>query len=88
MPDVTPDFIRQNAWANHTLIDACRDLTDEQLDTTMEGVFGSIRATFGHIISSEQWYAKELGADIEHWDDESEPWPGWDRLAEMVDEAA
>lgn len=49
MPEPIADFFRQNQWANAALIDACRGLTDEQLDTTVEGVFGSIRSTLQHI---------------------------------------
>jgi uncharacterized damage-inducible protein DinB len=84
MPDLPADFFRQNEWANLALIDACRPLTDEQLDATVEGVYGSIRATLQHIVSSETSYATRLGADSTpklKWDD---PWPGFDRLAELA----
>jgi uncharacterized damage-inducible protein DinB len=84
MSDLTPDFIRQNEWANLRLIEACRTLTDEQLDATAAGVYGSIRSTLGHIISSELWYPSHLGQDVELWDDETDEWPGWDALADMV----
>ncbi|HSM02794.1 MAG TPA: DinB family protein [Acidimicrobiia bacterium] len=83
MPELPADFFRQNEWANLRLIDACRALTDEQLDATVEGVYGSIRATLQHIISSETSYATRLGGDVPKlkWDD---PWPGFDRLAELA----
>lgn len=84
MPDLTTEFIRQNEWANLRLIDACRDLTDEQLDATTEGVYGSIRSTFMHIVSSELYYPSLMGQTVETWDDEAEEWPGWDALAEMA----
>jgi uncharacterized damage-inducible protein DinB len=84
MPELPGDFFRQNEWANLRLIDACRALTDEQLDATVEGVYGSIRATLQHIVSSETGYAIRLGPDSIpklKWDD---PWPGFDRLAELA----
>ena len=84
MSDITPDFIRQNEWANLAVIDACRGLTDEQLDFTSEGLFGSIRATLGHIVSAETYYAQLLGQEATVWDDEDDPWPDWDGLADLV----
>lgn len=83
MPELPADFFRQNEWANLRLIDACRPLTDEQLDATVEGVYGSIRATLQHIVASETSYATRLGGDVPKlkWDD---PWPGFDRLAELA----
>ncbi|MDX1449424.1 MAG: DinB family protein [Acidimicrobiia bacterium] len=83
MPDLPADFFRQNEWANLALIDACRGLSDEQLDTSVEGVYGSIRATLQHIVSSETSYATRLGGDVPklRWDD---PWPGFDRLVELA----
>lgn len=84
MPEPIADFFRQNQWANVALIDACRGLTDEQLDATVEGVYGSIRGTLQHIVSSETSYANRLAPDSVDklkWDD---PWPGFDRLAELA----
>lgn len=88
MSDLAALFVRQNEWANLQMIEACRDLTDEQLDATTDGVFGSIRQTFGHVIGSETYYARLLGEDVPTWDDETEGWPGWDRLAELASAAA
>lgn len=84
MPDLIADFYRQNEWANLALIDACRGLTDEQLDATAEGTYGSIRDTLRHIVSSECAYAYRLGdASIERIGSD-DPWPGFDRLAELA----
>ncbi len=35
-----PDFFKYNLWANLRLLDACANLSDAQLDTTMIGTFG------------------------------------------------
>lgn len=88
MSDVTTDFIRQNEWANLAVIDACRTLTDEQLDATVDGTFGSIRSTLGHIISAETYYGHLLGMEVSRWDDDNDPWPDWDGLADLVRGAA
>ena len=51
------DFFRYNLWANMGLLDACQNLTDTQLDFTIEkGMYGSIRQTIGHIFTSEEGY--------------------------------
>jgi uncharacterized damage-inducible protein DinB len=88
MSELATLFVRQNEHANMALLDACRDLTDEQLDATVDGVFGSIRDTFGHIVSSEQHYAGLLGQNVGAWDDESDAWPGWREMADMIRRAA
>jgi uncharacterized damage-inducible protein DinB len=88
MSELATLFVRQNEYANIALLDACRDLTDEQLDTTTNGVYGSIRDTWGHIVSSELYYATLLGQNVGTWDDENDDWPGWDDLAGMIRRAA
>jgi uncharacterized damage-inducible protein DinB len=84
MTDLRTDFFRQNEWASLRLIDACRPLTDEQLDATTEGTFGSIRATWRHIVSAEGGYATLLGHEPSLRLGRDDPWPPWDALAEIV----
>lgn len=50
------DFFKYNLWANRSLLDVCANLSDEQLDATMDGTYGSIRETFIHLIASEEGY--------------------------------
>jgi uncharacterized damage-inducible protein DinB len=83
MPDLPADFFRQNEWANLALIDACRGLSDEQLDATVDGVYGSIRATLQHIVSAETGYANRLGGEVPRLKGD-DPWPGFDRLIELA----
>ncbi|MEQ8673219.1 MAG: DinB family protein [Aggregatilineales bacterium] len=52
------DFFHHNLWANLRLIDACSQLTDTQLDFTITGVYGSVRATLMHMLSSEEGYVR------------------------------
>ena len=88
MPDLNIDFYRQNEWANLALIEACRDLTDEQLTTTAIGTFGSIRDTLRHIVSAEGGYASRLGHEPSPRLQRDDAWPGLDALAEMVSATA
>ena len=55
-----PDFFKYNLWANLRLLNACERLSDAQLDTTMEGVFGSVRETLLHMLASEEGYARSF----------------------------
>ena len=49
-----------NLWANLRLFEECNKLTNEQLDTSMVGVFGSIRDTLLHIVRAEQGYISRV----------------------------
>jgi len=53
-------FFLHNTWANLRLLDACKGLTDEQLDTTATGTMGTIRNTLVHIVGAEQRYLASL----------------------------
>jgi uncharacterized damage-inducible protein DinB len=88
MPDLIADFYRQNEWANLTLIEYCKGLTDEQLDATAEGTFGSIRDTLRHIVAAECGYAVRLGATEVDRIPSDAPWPGLDELAERAKASA
>lgn len=55
-----PDFFKYNLWANLRLLDACAQLTDAQLDATMQGTFGSVRATLMHLFASEEGYTRTV----------------------------
>ena len=82
------DFYRQNEWANLTLIEACRPLSDKQLDATAVGTFGSIRDTLLHVVSSEGGYAFRLGNEPSPRLMRDDAWPGLDALVEMVSASA
>ncbi|GHO87376.1 DinB family protein [Dictyobacter formicarum] len=55
-----PNFFEYNLWANLRLLDACEQLTDEQLDATMIGTFGSVRETLMHLFASEEGYVRSF----------------------------
>jgi uncharacterized damage-inducible protein DinB len=53
-------LFRHNLWANLRLLDVCLGLRDEQLDATLVGTFGTIRATLFHIVGAEGYYLNLL----------------------------
>jgi uncharacterized damage-inducible protein DinB len=52
-----PAFFRFNLWANMRTLDACAQLSDEQLDMSIAGTYGSIRDTLMHLFAAEEGYA-------------------------------
>jgi uncharacterized damage-inducible protein DinB len=53
---VVTTLFAHNTWANLKLLDFCERLSDEQLDATAIGGYGSIRDTLVHIIGAEVGY--------------------------------
>lgn len=49
----------QNAWANHRLLRACCELTDEEFAARRTSFFPSIQATLNHILTVD-WYYLEM----------------------------
>jgi uncharacterized damage-inducible protein DinB len=54
------DAFRYNKWANLHLLDVCAKLSDEQLQLTAPGTYGTIAATFLHLLSAEQRYLRRI----------------------------
>ena len=50
------DAFRHHAWANDQILEACANLTPEQLSTSTVGTFGPILDTLRHLIGSDNWY--------------------------------
>ena len=50
------DAFEHHVWASLRLIDACRELTPEQLDTKVPGTYGSILDTLRHFVTSDRGY--------------------------------
>jgi uncharacterized damage-inducible protein DinB len=84
MDDLVTDLFRQNEWAYLTLIAACRELTDDQLDARAVGTYGSIRDTLVHAVGGETRYVRRLGGVPARELPPEEPWPGFDLLEEVV----
>lgn len=58
--DTLTTLFRHHLWANLRLFEHCAALTNEQLDATIPGVFGSIRDTLEHIVRAEQSYFSRI----------------------------
>jgi len=58
--------MRHGTWANEQLLERCRDLTDEKLELTVPGTYGTIRKTLAHIVASEEGYLVRLLGSLLH----------------------
>jgi uncharacterized damage-inducible protein DinB len=58
--DTLTTLFRHNRWANVRILERCAELTDEQLDATIVGVYGSIRDTLQHIVTAERSYFSRI----------------------------
>ena len=58
--DTLTTLFRHNRWANVRILERCAGLTDEQLDATIVGAYGSIRDTLQHIVTAERSYFSRI----------------------------
>lgn len=72
--DTLTTFFKHHLWANMLLLERCAQLTDEQLDTTVVGTYGTIRDTLRHIARAEQGYLHRIstGQSLKRPDNEPE----------------
>lgn len=84
MSALLAEFFRHNAWANQRLLDVCAGLTEQQLDATAPGTFGSIRDTLVHLIGAEKRYLAALtGVELERPLGGAIDFPGFAALREQ-----
>jgi uncharacterized damage-inducible protein DinB len=71
-PSPLTDAFAHHAWATLRLIDACTELTPEQLATAVPGTYGSILDTMRHLVGSDSWYLHVIsgGAHPAHDDED------------------
>ena len=81
MGPILVEAFRYNRWANLYLLDVCAGLTEEQLDLTASGTFGTIAATLTHMIAAEQRYCWRFEGEESRLK-ESEGFPGIAALRE------
>jgi uncharacterized damage-inducible protein DinB len=79
--DLLSEFFRHNAMMNERLLEACKQLSPEQLDATSVGTYGGIGATLVHIANAQEGYAARfLGTERpERLPEDS--FPGFEALA-------
>jgi uncharacterized damage-inducible protein DinB len=63
MSTILVELFKHNAWANARLLDVCAGLSDEQLEATVLGTYGSVHATLVHLVGSEASYAARLRSE-------------------------
>lgn len=79
------ELFRYNKWANLTLLQACRMLTDQQLDVSAPGASGSVRELLVHIVGGQQTFIlRTKGRQHEGELNRSSAWPGLDRLVALA----
>jgi uncharacterized damage-inducible protein DinB len=78
------EAFRYHRWANLHLLGVCASYSEEQLQLTAPGTFGTVAATFLHLLGAEQGYLKRLGIGPRMITRETE-FPG---IAELTTHAA
>jgi uncharacterized damage-inducible protein DinB len=58
------EAFRYNKWANLYLLDVCAKLSPKQLELTSPGTYGTIAATWQHLVGAERRYLWRLGGDV------------------------
>lgn len=81
MDDIWRDALLYNRWANLELLDQCASLSEEQLQLTVPGTYGTIAASWLHILAAEQRYVRRL-TGVEPVLSEREAFPGVAALKE------
>jgi uncharacterized damage-inducible protein DinB len=57
-------LFHHNSWANLKLLDFCENLSDEQLDASATGTYGSIRDTLNHMVRAEVTYVNRVTGKV------------------------
>jgi uncharacterized damage-inducible protein DinB len=76
-------MFRYHKWANLRLLGACATLTGEQLELTATGTYGTVAATFMHMLAAEQRYLARLGEGQPRFNEKSD-FPG---IAALIGDA-
>ena len=88
MNETLRDAFRHNSWATKELLMACRSLSTDQLTLPVVGSFGSILATFNHLILSDAGYVRRFANSVPAWWVMRDESADLDQLAMRVDETA
>ena len=79
------EMFRYNAWANRALFEACRSLTEVQLDTQVPGISGSVRDLLMHIAGGQQTFVlrtkgRQHEGELGRWS----AWPGIETVIQIT----
>ena len=79
------EMLRYNLWATMRLLEDCRPLSDDTLDSRGVGATGTIRELLVHIVGGQQTFAlRTKGRQHEGELSRRSAWPGWDALFELA----
>ncbi|MCB0105549.1 MAG: DUF664 domain-containing protein, partial [Caldilineaceae bacterium] len=53
-------LFRHHLWSNLQLLALCKTLSEEQLQTSIVGVFGTLGDTLQHLVKSERSYLSRI----------------------------
>lgn len=82
------NMLRYERWATLRLVDACRRLTDEQLDARHEWASGPVRELLLHLVGGQQTFVlRTKGRQHEGELNRGSAWPGFDTLAGIAADA-
>ena len=76
---------RNNAWANHRLLGACKALTPEEFAAARTGFFPSLRATLNHIFLIDTYYIRALEHDPAALELYSTPAPDFPDVGQLAE---
>lgn len=79
------EMFRYNAWANAELFEACRALTEDQLEMHVRGVSGPVRELLMHIAGGQQTFIlRTKGSQHEGELDRHSAWPGMETVIHIA----
>ena len=79
------ETFRYNRWANLVLLEACRALTDEQLDARDPSASPSVRELLLHLVGGQQTFVlRTKGRQHEGELNRTSAFPGFDALTEIA----
>jgi len=82
---VLETLFRHNLWANLELLAVCATLSEEQLQTVVPGVYGSIGDTWQHLVHAERSYFTRISTGQRYrWPDEGAPPLTFAEMAESL----
>ena len=73
MTSVMYDAMAHHIWATERIIDACAELSEEQLSTPVAGTYGPIIDTLRHLVSADAWYLTFFGDAPQRLEDDARP---------------
>jgi len=60
MPSVLHELLAHKTWATLRVIELCQSRGQQQLDATIPGTYGTLRATLAHLVNADHSYHRRL----------------------------